>query len=216
MNFETIINITCTIISLIAICQWVITGIYKLVKYFRDLKHLKQALQISSKSCCISLSVFEKRITGNVHDYITLYAVKSYQLLETILEKNEISIQPMSTSYEGNNDKIYIGGPAANVEVNSLLTRFKEFKYYTESHQESTYDKNEIIIKSRNGVILNDINEGNFIKDNNGEYILIDTGQPFIQFAFLQFKHLSASSIACSTVYPRATSSKFLFLTSAG
>ena len=103
-----------------------------------------------------------KRITGNVHDYITLYAVKSYQLLETILEKNEISIQPMSTSYEGNNDKIYIGGPAANVEVNSLLTRFKEFKYYTESHQESTYDKNEI---NQHFIVYDDNKKGFMFKD---------------------------------------------------
>lgn len=68
----------------------------------------------------------------------------------------------MSTSYEGNNDKIYIGGPAANVEVNSLLTRFKEFKYYTESHQESTYDKNEI---NQHFIVYDDNKKGFMFKD---------------------------------------------------
>ena len=44
--------------------------------------------------------------------------------------------------------------------------------------------------------------------------IFIDTGQPCIHFAFLQLKHLAASAIASSSVYPRHTSSKFLALTS--
>jgi len=39
------------------------------------------------------------------------------------------------------------------------------------------------------------------------------TGHPSIQNGFLQFKQRVASSIACSFVYPKETSSKFLFLT---
>ena len=44
--------------------------------------------------------------------------------------------------------------------------------------------------------------------------MLIDTGHPLTHIAFLQFKHLEASAIASSSLYPRQTSSKFFALTS--
>ena len=37
----------------------------------------------------------------------------------------------------------------------------------------------------------------------------MDTGQPFMHCAFLQFKQRAASAIASSALYPKHTSSKF-------
>ena len=50
----------------------------------------------------------------------------------------------------------------------------------------------------RLGVILNDINDGNFIKDNKGNYILIDTGHADYINIFrpmVQGGHISLSNL---------------------
>ena len=143
MDWMSTINLTCTIISLITIMQCIIVAIKKATKYFGDLIHLDRALQFSKSNCCISLSVFKKDIIGSSHDYVTFYSAKSYQELSVLLRKRNISIEPMSDIYNENN-KIYIGGPSANVEVNSILTRFEAFKYYTEPYQKETYEKNKV------------------------------------------------------------------------
>src|SRR5471030_1127665 len=43
--------------------------------------------------------------------------------------------------------------------------------------------------------------------------ILIETGHPSTHLGFLQFKHLAASFVASSSLYPKQTSSKFVALT---
>lgn len=134
-----VINIICAVISLITILQCGINIIKKAVYYMKDLQYLKRVLQFGSNSCCIELSLFKKEESGAAHDYITFYAVKSYEIVSELLKKMKVSVDPIDMEYSDNKNKIYIGGPGANIGVNAILTKFSGFKFYgTYSQRKNT------------------------------------------------------------------------------
>jgi len=134
-----VVNIICAVISLITILQCVIKTVKRVGYYVEDLQYLKSVLQFDTNACCIELSIFKKDETGVPYDYITFYSVKSYEIILELLKKMRISVDPIDVEYSDNKNKIYIGGPATNIGVNSILTKFGGFKFYgTYSHRKNT------------------------------------------------------------------------------
>lgn len=77
--------------------------------------------------CYISQSVFKKDATNESLDFITVNSMLCFQKLQFILSEVGYTIIPFTNSYVGENI-IHIGGPAANINVNSIFIA-KKYKF---------------------------------------------------------------------------------------
>lgn len=102
----------------------VIAGITKLIYegilYIKKKRYIKTLLLFKSRQCYISQSIYKKEATNGLHDFVTVNSMICFQKLQFMLNEVGYKVMPFTDSYVGENI-IHIGGPSANINVNSIF-----------------------------------------------------------------------------------------------
>lgn len=145
MNFE--FSMISDVIGLFSTLTVLFQLIKKFSVYVSQKRYIKTVLAFKHKTCYISQSIFTFTQSKINHKYVTLSSVKAFNKLSNILDLVGIKALPPSDSYEFN-DIIHIGGPASNVNVNSIfVTKYKNIKFYTSSDEKVNHEQLELSTK---------------------------------------------------------------------
>lgn len=126
----------------------VITGIVKLllkfVFYINKQRYIKTLFMFETKQCYISQSIYKREATNGIHDFVTVNSMICFQKLQYMLNEVGYKVIPYTDSYMGKNI-IHIGGPGANINVNSIFaTKKVNFKTVLPSTEMELLNKQKL------------------------------------------------------------------------
>lgn len=128
---SVVFDIIAEVIGILSIIIFIGGAVKNCYTYFKTKRYIMTLFMFDSKQCYISQAVYRKEVTSEKFDVVTLASVECFQKIQSLLNKIDYKIIPFTQSYVGENI-IHIGGPAANLNVNSLfVTKFKKFIFYT-------------------------------------------------------------------------------------
>ena len=113
----------------------------KLICYCKEKRYIKETLMFKNKKCFISCSVYKKEHTDAKWDFVIAEAMQCFQKLQEFLHDNGFRVLPYSDDVTRKNI-IYLGGPAANINVNSLfVSNFQRFKCFMSEQNKEWHEK---------------------------------------------------------------------------
>ena len=125
---NNILQILCSVSPLLKKCSLL----------FTTKIYLKSTLMFDDKQCYISQSVYK---TTEHLDFVTRDSMECFQKLQSFLHSYDYQVIPFSESLSAKN-VIHLGGPAANINVNSLfVTKYKNFITYTPLENKNRHEK---------------------------------------------------------------------------
>ncbi len=145
LTFQTIVNNTDYIITLISIIINIVAAILaskKFIVYLSKTRYIKKLLGFKTKEITLSQSIFEpSMIQGINHNMITYESAICLNKITTILSECKYNYK-IYDELNSQFDEINIGGPTCNKKVNIYLTtRFSNFKFIVPLHEKTKYEK---------------------------------------------------------------------------